>query len=219
MERFRKSPVTLVLFGINLAFFITEEIFRLFFESSLFPLLALSREGLSEGGWWQLVTHAFLHGNLFHLMVNMVALWFTGPILEEILGGIRYLLLYLGGAFIGGVVQTFAATGSIDLVGASGAVCALLVGFGTLLPRLQITALMFFVIPVKMKAATLSWLVVVTSFLFWLFGIEKGIGHLAHLGGGIAGFLICYSYRKLNMVRGLPEIPPPLPESNGTQEF
>ena len=85
MERFRESPVTLVLFGINLALFITEEIFRLLFESSLFPILALSRDGLMEGGWWQLLTHAFLHGNLFHLMVNMVALWFTGPILEEIL--------------------------------------------------------------------------------------------------------------------------------------
>ena len=48
MERFRESPVTLVLFGINLALFLTEEIFRLFFESSLFPILALSREGLME---------------------------------------------------------------------------------------------------------------------------------------------------------------------------
>ena len=114
---------------------------------------------------------------------------------------------------IGGVVQTFVTPGSIDLVGASGAVCALLVGFGTLLPRLQITALIFFVIPVKMKAATLSWIVVITSFLFWFFGIEKGIGHLAHLGGGIAGFLICTAYRKLGLLRELPELPPPLPES------
>ncbi|MEI6376095.1 MAG: rhomboid family intramembrane serine protease [bacterium] len=219
MERLRGSPVTLVLFGINLALFITEEIFRLFFESSLFPILALSSEGLMEGGWWQLLTHAFLHGNLFHLMVNMVALWFTGPILEEILGGSLYLLLYLGGAVIGGVLQTFASSGSIDLVGASGAVCALLVGFGTLLPRLQITALIFFVIPVRMKAAILSWIIVITSFLFWLFGIEKGIGHLAHLGGGIAGFLICFTYRKLGMVRGLPELPPPIPESNGSEGF
>jgi len=50
----------------------------------------------------------------------------------------------------------------------------------------------------------------------------RGIGHLAHLGGGIAGFLICYSYRKLGMVRGLreiSEIPPPLPGSNGTEGF
>lgn len=210
MERLKESPVTLVLFGINLALFITEEIFRLFYESSLFPILALSREGIMEGGWWQLLTHAFLHGNLFHLAVNMVALWFTGPILEEVLGGVRYLVLYMGGAVIGGLLQTFASPGSIDLVGASGAVCALLVGFGTLLPHLQITALIFFVIPVKMKAATLSWIVVITSFLFWFLGIMQGIGHLAHLGGGIAGFLICFTYKKLGIIRSWEDVPPPL---------
>lgn len=213
MERLRDSPVTFVLFGINLAFFLTEEILRFFCDSSLFPVMALSREGLLEGAWWQLLTHAFLHGNLFHLVVNMVALWFTGPILEELLGGGRYLLLYFGGILFGGLLQTFANPGSVDLVGASGAVCALLVGFATLLPRLEITALIFFVIPVRMKAATLGWMIVVTSLFFWIFGIEKEIGHLAHLGGAIAGFLICLTYRKLGLIKRLAAIPPPLPEA------
>jgi len=142
----------------------------------------------------------------------MVALWFTGPLIEELLGPIRYLALYLGGAVVGGILQTLATPGSVDLVGASGSVCALLVGFGTLFPNLQITALIFFVIPVKMKASTLGWLVIVGSLLFWAFGIERQIGHLAHLGGGIAGFLVCFLYKKLGMVRSLAEIPPPLPD-------
>jgi len=212
MERLRQSPVTLILFGINLAFFLIEEIFRIFFDSSLFPLMALSREGFSEGGWWQLVTHGFLHGNLFHLIVNMVALWFTGPLLEELLGGWRYLGLYFGGIVAGGLLQTFGSPESVDLVGASSAVCALLVGFATLLPRLEITALIFFVIPVRMKAAMLGWLIVGVSILFWAFGIEPGIGHLAHLGGAIAGFVICLTYRKLGLVKLLPELPPPIPQ-------
>ena len=212
MERFRQSPVTLVLFGINLALFLSEEIFRFLFGSSLFPLLALSREGLMDGNGWQLVTHAFLHGNLFHLMVNMVALWFTGPLLEELLGGLRYLLLYFGGIVAGGLLQTLASPDSVDLVGASGAVCALLVGFATLLPRLEITALIFFVIPVRMKAATLGWIIVIGSLVFWIFNIEPGIGHLAHLGGAVAGFLICLAFRKLGLVNPLPETPPPIPQ-------
>ena len=212
MDRLRQSPVTASLFGINLAFFLIEEILRLFFDSSLFPFMALSREGLADGGWWQLLTHAFLHGNLFHLMVNMVALWFTGPILEKLLGGWRYLLLYFGGVLVGGLLQTFTSPESVDLVGASGAVCALLVGFATLLPRLEITALIFFVIPVRMKAATLGWLIVATSLLFWILGIEKNIGHLAHVGGAIAGFLICLVYRRMGVVRMLPEEPPPIPQ-------
>jgi hypothetical protein len=212
MESLRRSPVTATLFAINLTLFLSEEIFRLFFDCSLFPFLALSREGLADGGWWQLITHAFLHGNLLHLAVNMVALWFTGPLIEELLGPIRYLALYLGGAVVGGILQTLATPGSVDLVGASGSVCALLVGFGTLFPNIQITALILFVIPVKMKAFSLGWLVIVGSLLFWAFGIERQIGHLAHLGGGIAGFLICFLYKKLGMVRSLAEIPPPLPD-------
>ena len=107
---------------------------------------------------------------------------------------------------VGGLVQTFCDSSAINLVGASGAVCALLVGFGTLQPRLEITALIFFVIPVRMKASTLAWLVIVGSFIFWLFGIERGIGHLAHLGGGIAGYLIC----RLFIAQGLPRVPPPI---------
>ncbi len=212
MERLRLSPVTAILFGINLTLFLSEELFRLFFDCSLFPYLALNREGLAEGGWWLLVTHAFLHANLLHLVVNMVALWFTGPLLEELLGPLRYLLLYLGGAVFGGILQTLATPGSVDLVGASGSVCALLVGFGTLFPNLQITALIFFVIPMKMKASTLGWLVILGSLFFWLLGIERQIGHLAHLGGGIAGFVICLFYKKLGLVRSIAEIPPPLPE-------
>jgi membrane associated rhomboid family serine protease len=211
MDRILRSPVTAVLFGINAAFFITEEIFRIVFQSSLFPLLALSREGLEQGAWWTPVTHAFLHGNLFHLVVNMVALWFTGPLLEETLGRRRYLLLFFGGAVAGGLLQTVATPRSIDLVGASGAVCALLVGFATLFPRLEITALIFFVIPVRMKARTLGWIVILASLLCSLLGLEKGIGHMAHLGGGIAGFLICVYYKWSGVLRNISVVPPPIP--------
>ena len=201
MERFRRSPVTLILIGINVAFFLTEEIYKNFFPpASLVPILALSSDGLMGGAWWQLITYAFLHGSPFHLLVNIVGLWFTGPLLEEMLGGICYLGLFFGGALVGGLLQTLVSHEGV-LIGASGAVCALLVGFPTLLPRLEITALIFFIIPVRMKASTLGWLVIVGSFLFWLFGIERGIGHLAHLGGGVAGFVICRLYQACGLVR------------------
>ncbi len=210
MNRLRSAPLTCALIGVNLAFFLSEEIFRHLFDSSLFPALALSREGIVGGAWWQLFSHAFLHGNLLHLMVNMAALWFTGPALEEILGSVRYLVLYFGGIVAGGMLQTFSSPASIDLVGASGAVCALLVGFATLFPRLEITALIFFLIPVRMKAATLGWLVVLGSIVFWLFGIEKEVGHMAHLGGAIAGFLICTYFKRRGVVSDLLIVSPPI---------
>lgn len=211
MERLREAPVTLILIGINLALFLSEEFFRIFFESSMFPWLALSRNGVDEGAWWEFITHAFLHGNLLHLTVNMLALWFTGPILEELLGGWRFILLYLLSAVAGGILQTSSSPESIDLVGASGAVCGLLVGFATLLPRQEITALVFFVIPVRMKAATLGWVIAGISLLLGLLRIQPGIGHFAHLGGAIAGCLLCLIYRKMGLVRSLSELPPPIP--------
>jgi membrane associated rhomboid family serine protease len=216
--------VTLILIGINLAFFLAEEAYEIFFSSSLIPYLALSHEGLMGGAWWQLISYAFLHGGLLHLLVNMVGLWFVGPLLEELLGGLCYLGLYFGGVLAGGLLQALMTPGS-ELVGASGAICALLVGFATLLPRLEITALLFFVIPVRMKASTLGWLVILGSFVFWLLGteqaiahlnhlqgqlgrevtaflkVEREIGHLAHLGGGIAGFVICRLYQACGLVR------------------
>jgi membrane associated rhomboid family serine protease len=62
-----------------------------------------------------------------------------------------------------------------------------------------------------MKAATLGWLVILGSVIFWLLGIEKEIGHMAHLGGGIAGFLICTYYKQRGVLRDLLIIPPPIP--------
>jgi membrane associated rhomboid family serine protease len=203
MDRLRHAPVTLILIGINLALFLSEEIFNHFFASSLLPYLALSREGLATGSWWQVITYAFLHGSPFHLLVNMVALCFTGPLLEEILGPVCYLGLFIGGALAGGLLQTLVSSSDAVLVGASGSVCALLVGFATLFPNLEITALIFFVIPVRMRASILGWIVVLGSFFLWIFKIEQQIGHLAHLGGGIAGFMICRIYKSCGLVRRL----------------
>lgn len=211
MTWFLRSPVTLILIGSNLLVFLAEASLQFFFGRSLFQEFALNRSGLGEGKWWCLITHAFLHGSPFHLAVNMVALWFTGPLLEALLGALPYLLLYVSGAVAGGLVQTLGSPGNVDLVGASGSVCALLAGFATLLPRLEITALIFFIIPVRMKASTLGWVIVGGSLLFWILGIDPGIGHLAHLGGAMAGCLLCLAYKKLGLVRLLPEIPPPIP--------
>jgi membrane associated rhomboid family serine protease len=130
-----------------------------------------------------------------------------------VLGGWRYLLLFLAGAVGGGVLQALVA-GDRDLVGASGAICALLVGFATLFPGLEITALIFFVLPVRMKAALLGWIVAGGSLLCWMFGIEPEIGHLAHLGGAVAGCLLCLLYRATGSVRWpgpFSSLPPPIP--------
>jgi membrane associated rhomboid family serine protease len=220
MNRLRHAPLTCILILINTAFFLAEELYEHFYSSSLVPEMALTKSGLIGGDWWQLISYAFLHGNMLHLGVNMVALLFTGPVMEELLGGACYLSLFFGGAIAGGLLQTLASHNDVPLIGASAGICALLVGFATLLPRLQITALIFFIIPVKMKAATLGWLVIIgslfcwyfTPFLYLHFGVGQGIGHLAHLGGGIAGFLLCRVFISCRLIRPLEFVTPTVPE-------
>ena len=210
IESLASAPVTAILLGLNLLLFLAGMADRFFLGGSLFSQLALDRAHLFAGEWWRLLTHAFLHAGLLHLTVNMLGLWFTGPMVERVLGPMRYLLLFLAGAVAGGLLQTLASPGERDLVGASGAVCALLAGFATLFPRLRITALIFFVIPVRMNAATLGWIIAGSSLACWIFGIEPEIGHLAHLGGATVGCLLCLVFR--GRVREvLSDIPPPLP--------
>jgi membrane associated rhomboid family serine protease len=216
IESLASAPVTAILLGLNLLLFLAGTADRFFLGGSLFSQLALDRTHLFAGEWWRLITHAFLHAGLLHLVVNMLGLWFTGPMVERVLGPVRYLLLFLAGEVAGGLLQTLASPGDRDLVGASGAVCALLAGFATLFPRLRITALIFFVIPVRMNAATLGWIIAGSSLACWIFGIEPEIGHLAHLGGATAGCLLCLMFR--GRVREfLPSVPPPLP--GDTRDF
>jgi len=150
---------------------------------------ALTASGLMEGQWWQLITHAFLHGNLLHLLLNMVGLWFAGRIVERILGTKRFLILYFVAAVSGGLAQILLSGDNHPLIGASGAVCGVLLAFTTMFAETEIVALILFVIPIRMRAKYLGWGIVGTSTLFLIIGFEPWIGHAAHLGGCIAGYL------------------------------
>ena len=153
---------------------------------------SLSGQALAEGCWWTLLTHLFLHANLLHLSVNVLALWFIGPEVENMLGRVKYLLLYLFSGVAGGLLQTAFAAPSAELIGASGAVCGVILSFTTAYPEMPLRALLFFVLPVNMKAKTLGRGLVVVSLLCAVLRIFPQVGHLAHLGGALAGALLTW---------------------------
>jgi len=155
----------------------------------------LSWAGLTAGMIWQLVTHQFLHGSLFHLFVNMVGLWFSGRILENLMGGRKFLILYLTCGVAGGILQVLLVPGTI-LIGASGAVFGVVCAFSALFPELRITAMIFFVVPVDLKAKWLGWGLVAISFLLTISGLGGNIGHAAHLGGALTGYAFVYFGRQ-----------------------
>lgn len=149
---------------------------------------ALTGWGLEMGRWWQLVTHAFLHGGIMHLLFNMMGLWFAGRIVERVLGTSRFLVLYLSAAIAGGLFQLAFGAGG-PLIGASGAVFGVLIAFTTMFPESQIVALLFFV-PIRLRARYFGIGLAASSFLLMFSGLLPGIGHAAHFGGCVAGYFL-----------------------------
>lgn len=191
-EKFRVAPVTVCLVGLSVAVYVLE-VFLLAREGpSGLSRWALSGRALQEGMYWTLVTHLFLHGSLLHLMVNVLALWFIGPEVEMMLGRMRYAVTYFVSGVAGGLLQTAFSAPTVELVGASGAVCGVLLAFVVAYPQMPLRALLFFILPVSMKARTLGWGLIVVSLLLAVLGILPQIGHLAHLGGALAGAALTY---------------------------
>jgi membrane associated rhomboid family serine protease len=144
---------------------------------------------------WQMVSYAFLHGNLPHLMFNMLGLWMFGSELEMLWGRKRYLVFLAIGAFFGGlsfVIATLIPGVSASyLVGASGALFALLMATAMYFPNREVM-LILPPMPMKMKFLALGY-GVISLVLTW----TGDLGSLAHLGGMLGGFLTIRYWRGL----------------------
>jgi len=126
----------------------------------------------------------FLHApGISHILFNMLALFMFGPPLERRLGGYRFLGLYFAGG-IGGALLSLAQP-NVSIIGASAATFAVSLGFARYWPDSLI--LIWGLIPVK------AWVMVGLMTLLALFGAggigERGVAHLAHLGGFVAGWI------------------------------
>ena len=191
-DKFRAAPVTVSLAAACVLAYALEVLFLGGERGIDLSGWSLSGQALAEGRWWTLLTHLFLHANLLHLSVNVLGLWFIGPEVENMLGRGKYLLLYLFSGVAGGLLQTAFASPSAELIGASGAVCGVMLSFTTAYPEMPLRALLFFVLPVSMKAKTLGRGIIVVSLLCAVLRIFPQVGHLAHLGGALAGALLTW---------------------------
>jgi membrane associated rhomboid family serine protease len=189
-EKFRIAPVTVSLCAACVVVFAAEYFLMITGRQQLLGLLALSGDGLARGWWWTPITHLFVHANLLHLAVNVFGLWFIGPEVETMLGRARFLVLYLVSGIAGGLLQTAFSAPQSELVGASGSVCGVLLSFTTAYPEMPLRALLFFILPVSMKAKTLGRGLIVFSALCAALRLFPQLGHLAHLGGAVAGALL-----------------------------
>ncbi len=147
----------------------------------------LSRDGLASGYLWQMVTYMFLHAGVLHILANMLIIYFAGRFVERILGPRKFLTVYFIGGILGGLAQI--AFSPAYLVGASAAGFAILIVFTAIVPEMQITMLLFFIIPVRLKAKYLALGAFAVSLMFTVFPPGDNVGHLAHLVGCISGWV------------------------------
>lgn len=141
---------------------------------------------------WSFITYSFLHSTsgILHLLSNMVGVFFLGRALLPELGEKRFVQLYLGASIVAGVIWYLAsfATGSIGVVGASGAVFGLITCFGLIYGENDI----FFMMVLRMKAKILMYVSLgIAAFGFVFFELLNGAStaHSAHLGGMLGGYL------------------------------
>ncbi len=137
---------------------------------------------------WTVVTYMFLHAGWAHLFFNMLALYFFGPRLEARLGGRRFMGLYLVSGVAGGLLSI--ATPYAMIVGASGAVFGVMLGFARYWPHDPI----YIWGVLRLEAWWLVLLMVVVALVggfTGLFGggLEQGIANFAHLGGFLGGWV------------------------------
>lgn len=150
---------------------------------------ALNPIGIKEFPFypWQLLTYLFMHGNFWHLFMNMFALWMFGMELENIWGSKKFLMYYLicgvGAGLSNLLIAPLFSNVMLPTIGASGSVYGILVAFGMLFPNREI--FLYFLFPIKAKYFVIIYMLIE---LFSV-GSNTGVAHLAHLGGGLVGFI------------------------------
>src|SRR5262245_32071946 len=201
------------LIGINVVVFILQMLTRVqvtdpeggyyFSEGFLTSALILDVDKVLHGQVWRLITHAFLHdtNGVYHILFNMLFLWWFGADVEDLYGPREFLAFYLTAALAGGVLYTLtevATGGHHAALGASGAVTAVLVLCAIHYPT-RIVYVMF-LLPVPI------WLFVIFSvgvdLYHWVGRIPNGVAVAGHLGG--AAFAVAYYRTGIRLTNFLP---------------
>ena len=177
--RFTSGNVTLILIGVNALVFALTSVFR-----DAFVYLALIPGAVLRLGWiWQPFTYMFVHASLSHLFFNMLGLFFFGTAVERSLGSREFALFYLLTGTLAGLfsLAAFALGGALGvrLVGASGAVYAVLLAFAVINPRARIFIWGILPVPAPLLVAGYTAIELGSQLL----GAGGNIAHLTHLAG------------------------------------
>ncbi len=152
----------------------------------------------ARGEWPGLLTHQFLHGGVMHLLFNMWFLWLVGCNVEDAWGRLLFPTFYLSGGAVAGLVHAWMmGSGSLTLIGASGAVAAAMGAFLVGFARTKIRFFWLLLRPMTFAAPAYVMLPlwVVGEFVSGVADTGAGVAHWAHVGGFAYGFLVALGLR------------------------
>ena len=189
------STALKVLIVVTVAIFIAQLVFPILIDVlGLHPVLVLRYLWI-----WQLGSYMFLHGGLFHILFNMLALWMFGTELERIWGTRYFLKFYLvTGIGAGALTVLFSLlpfgfaqqVHYSNVIGASGAIYGLLLAYAIYFPDRPIYMYFVFPIPAKIFVAIMGAIAFLSSL-----GDSGGVANATHLGGLIVAYLFLKSGR------------------------
>lgn len=153
--------------------------------------------------WLALIFSMFFHGSVVHLGGNMLFLWVFGNNIEDHLGAARYLVFYL----IGGIVATLAHVAlqpdsTIPLVGASGAVAAVMGAYLAWFPNAPVLTAFFFIF-ILFREVAAKWLLGFWFVSQFFISPNAGVAWAAHVGGFVFGAVIALVIRLSRTARGV----------------
>ncbi len=157
------------------------------------------------GRWWTLITAVFSHNWLIHIFINMFVLSSFGSIMELVLGRRAFLRFYLVAGIVSSFVHALVSAYIVGdpgqpAVGASGAICGIILVFSLRFPREKI--LLFGIIPLPAIVGALAFI----GLDLWGLSAQAGggglpIGHGAHLGGAAAGIVYYFLFVRPGLKR------------------
>lgn len=195
--RYEFHNTALVLIGLNVLVYLLTST-----SPDLVRLLSMNPLYVTRGGYfWQVFTYQFVHGGIGHLLSNMIGLLFFGITVERKIGSKEFLLLYLLSGTLCGILSLFVylAMGItyVFLMGASGAVFAILLAYAVLYPRSVIY--LWAIVPIPAPVLVIGYAVMETLHLIG--GVNTGVAHATHLIGFAVAwlyFLIRFGINPLN---------------------
>ena len=179
-QSFKLTPIW-ILIAVNFLLFIAIAI-----APKLILLLGLQPAALLIKPW-TIVTNLFIHSSLWHIIANMLTLYFLGSYLSRLIGGSKFLIVYFGGGILGNIVFILLAPSFHIAVGASGAIFALGGVLSVMRPKLRV---FIFPIPVPIPL----WVAVIGGFL--IIALFPHVAWQAHLGGLVFGLIAGYFLKK-----------------------